>query len=157
MKIRSTKQFKDGINAAFDTQESRAAAKRQCDDLARDFDERHETLCKYAAEHPEVFDVGTGGKSHEGATDRVKYKMTPGETLERIEMRPGTLPAKDVVKELEVISRSSERTAWTAPTRDSFFWVPKPTTTTSSRTFSWRIIVTSEKRNSSATDSSFVS
>ncbi len=85
MKIRSTKQFKDGINAAFDTQESRAAAKRQCDDLARDFDERHETLCKYAAEHPEVFDVGTGGKSHEGATDRVKYKMTPGETLERID------------------------------------------------------------------------
>ena len=47
-------------------------------------------------------------------------------------MIPGTFPANEVLRLLDVIFRSSGFTACTAPTRDSFFCLPKPTTTTSS-------------------------
>ena len=54
-KIKSTKAFKNAVNEAFDTQTLRDKAKREYDALHRDFDERHDTLCDYADEHPEVF------------------------------------------------------------------------------------------------------
>ena len=85
MKIKSTKAFKDAVDAAFDTQESRDAAKRDYDGLRKDFDEKHDALCGYAAQHPEVFDLGESGKSREGKTARVKFKLTSGEALERID------------------------------------------------------------------------
>ena len=84
-KIKSTKAFKDAVDVAFDTQTKRDKRKREYDDLNRDFDERHDALCEYAADHPEVFDPGESGKSREGSTDRVKYKLTVGEALERID------------------------------------------------------------------------
>ena len=84
-KIKSTKAFKNAVNEAFDTQTLRDKAKREYDALHRDFDEKHDTLCNYADEHPEVFDPGTCGRSREGSTDRVKFKLTTGEGLERID------------------------------------------------------------------------
>ena len=85
MKIKSTKAFKAAVDAAFDTQESRDSTKREYDALRKNFDERHDTLCGYAAAHPEVFDPGGDGRSREGATERVRFKMTTGEALERID------------------------------------------------------------------------
>ena len=85
MKIRSTKAFKDAVDAAFDTQAKRDKKKREYDEQRKEFDERHDALCEYALGHPEVFDPGEGGRSREGSTDRVKYKMTSGEVLERID------------------------------------------------------------------------
>ena len=85
MKIRSTKAFKDAVNVAFDTQTTRDRRKHEYDDLSKAFDESHDALCEYALGHPEVFDPGEGGRSRSGSTDRVKYKLTSGETLERID------------------------------------------------------------------------
>ena len=84
-RIRSTKAFKDAVDVAFDTQVKRDKRKREYDEQRKAFDERHDALCEYALDHPEVFDPGEGGKSREGSTDRVKYKLTSGETLERID------------------------------------------------------------------------
>ena len=84
-KIKSTKAFKDAVDVAFDTQVKRDRRKREYDELNRTFDERHDALCEYALGHPEVFDPGEGGKSRSGSTGRVKYKLTSGETLERID------------------------------------------------------------------------
>ena len=83
MKIRSTKAFKDAVNVAFDTQTTRDRRKHEYDDLSKAFDESHDALCEYALGHPEVFDPGEGGRSRSGSTDRVKYKLTSGEVLER--------------------------------------------------------------------------
>ena len=85
MKIRSTKAFKDAVNVAFDTQTNRDRRKHEYDDLSKAFDESHDALCEYALGHPEVFDPGEDGRSREGSTDRVKYKLTSGEALERID------------------------------------------------------------------------
>ena len=70
-KIKSTKAFKDAVDVAFDTQTKRDRKKRE-----------------YALGHPEVFDPGEDGRSREGSTDRVKYKLTSGEALERIDGGP---------------------------------------------------------------------
>jgi len=81
-KIKTTKQFKDGINAAFETQKTRDEAKA-CYDFSRDeYKLAEETLCAYAAEHREVFDGqdGTGGW---GSTESVEYVMSNGSTIER--------------------------------------------------------------------------
>ena len=84
-KIRSTKAFKDAVDVAFDTQVKRDKRKREYDEQRKAFDERHDALCEYALDHPEVFDPGEDGRSREGSTDRVKYKLTSGEALERID------------------------------------------------------------------------
>ena len=86
MKIKTTKAFKNAVNETFDTQELRDARRRDYEGLRKDFETRHDELCAYAAEHPEVFDLkGESGKQSEGTTERVRYKMTTGETLERID------------------------------------------------------------------------
>ena len=84
-KIKSTKSFKAAVDETFDVQELRDEKKRQYEDLRKDFDSRHEDLCEYASEHPEVFNGGDGGRTSEGTTERVRYRMTNGETLERID------------------------------------------------------------------------
>ena len=85
MKIKSTKAFKDAVDVAFDTQAKRDRKKREYDEQRKAFDERHDALCEYALGHPEVFDAGEGGRSREGSTDHVRYKLTSGEVLERID------------------------------------------------------------------------
>ena len=85
MKIKSTKAFKDAVDVAFDMQVKRDRRKREYDEQRKAFDERHDALCEYALGHPEVFDAGEGGRSREGSTDHVRYKLTSGEVLERID------------------------------------------------------------------------
>ena len=84
-KIKSTKAFKDAVDVAFDTQVRRDKRQREYDEQRKAFDERHDALCEYALGHPEVFDAGEGGRSREGSTDHVRYKLTSGEVLERID------------------------------------------------------------------------
>ena len=60
------------------TQKERDRKKREYDEQRKAFDERHDALCEYALGHPEVFDPGEGGRSREGSTGRVKYKLTSG-------------------------------------------------------------------------------
>ena len=60
----------------------------------------------------------------------------PGSPDDCTETMPAMRPAKAVVRLLEVTFSSEGFTACTAPTRLSFFWTPKPTTTTSLMLFS---------------------
>ena len=85
LKINSTKAFKAAVNDTSDVQSERDKTKRVLDDLRKEFDERHDILVDYALAHPEVFDGGESGRSREGSTDRVKYKLTTGEALARID------------------------------------------------------------------------
>jgi len=83
-KIKTTKQFKDGIDAAFETQKTRDEAKA-CYDFSRDeYKIAEEELCIYAAAHSEVFE-GRDGVSGWGQTEAVEYTMTNGSTIERID------------------------------------------------------------------------
>jgi len=81
-KIKSVKQFKAGIDAAFETQKTRDEAKA-CYDFSRDeYNAAKEVLCAFAAEHSEVFE-GRDGVSGWGTTDTVSYTMSNGSSLER--------------------------------------------------------------------------
>ena len=80
--IRTTRQFKNGVDAAFETMKTRDEAKA-CYDFARDeYRAAEEELCRYAAANPEVFE-GTDGTSGWGQTDSVEYTMSSGSTVER--------------------------------------------------------------------------
>ena len=82
MSIKSTRQFKNGVDEAFETMKTRDEAK-VCYDFARDeYAEAENELCQYAAENPEVFE-GTDGASGWGQTDSVEYTMSNGTTVER--------------------------------------------------------------------------
>ena len=82
MSIKSTRQFKNGVDEAFETMKTRDEAKA-CYDFARDeFKAAEEELCQYAAANPEVFE-GTDGTSGWGQTDSVEYTMSSGTTVER--------------------------------------------------------------------------
>ena len=84
MKIKSKKQFKDGVNAAFETMKTRDEAKA-CYDFSREEYKNAETeLCEYAVANPDVFE-GRDGLSGWGTTDSVEYTMTGGSTVERID------------------------------------------------------------------------
>ena len=82
-KIKTAKQFRDGIDAAFETQKTRDEAKA-CYDFSRDeFKAAEEELCAYAAGHAdEVFDE-RDAKSGWGSTDSVDYVISNGTTVER--------------------------------------------------------------------------
>ena len=96
-KIKTTKQFKDGINAAFETQKTRDEAKA-CYDFSRDeFKAAEEELCAYAAEHTEVFS-GRDGTSGWGETESVEYVMSNGTAIERAD--GGKLTDGDFLKTL---------------------------------------------------------
>ena len=82
MSIKSTRQFKNGVDEAFETMKTRDEAKA-CYDFARDeYRAAEEELCQYAAANPEVFE-GTDGASGWGQTDSVEYTMSNGTTVER--------------------------------------------------------------------------
>ena len=96
-KIKTTKQFKDGIDAAFETQKTRDEAKA-CYDFSRDeFKAAEEELCAYAAGHTEVFE-GQDGTSGWGATESVEYVMSNGSAIERAD--GGKLTDGDFLKTL---------------------------------------------------------
>ena len=81
-KIKSKKQFKEQIDAAFETMKTRDEAKA-CYDFSRDeYKIAEEELCGYAAANPDVFD-GRDGVSGWGATDTVEYTMSSGTSVER--------------------------------------------------------------------------
>ena len=82
MSIKSTRQFKNGVDEAFETMKTRDEAKA-CYDFARDeYRAAEEELCQYAAANPEVFE-GTDGASGWGQTDSVEYTMSSGTTVVR--------------------------------------------------------------------------
>ena len=81
-KIKSKKQFKEQVDAAFETMKTRDEAKA-CYDFSRDeYKIAEEELCGYAAANPDVFE-GRDGVSGWGATDSVEYTMSNGNTVER--------------------------------------------------------------------------
>ncbi len=81
-KIKSTKQFKQEVDSAFATMQTRDEAKA-CYEFQRDeFKTAEAELCSYAKEHREVFD-GTDGVSGWGSTDTVDYTVSTGRTVER--------------------------------------------------------------------------
>ena len=82
MKIKSKKQFKAGIDAAFETLKTRDEAKACYDFSREEYNAAEEELCQFAAANPEVFE-GTDGTSGWGQTDAVEYTMTSGSTVER--------------------------------------------------------------------------
>ena len=67
------------------------------------------------------------------------------------------LPANEVERLLDDTCNSLGLTDWTAPTSDSFFCTPKPTTTTSSNSFEASTSVTSLKSSLSLTAIFFMS
>ena len=81
-KIKSTKQFKAQIDAAFETMKTRDEAKACYDFQREEYDAAEEELCAYAADHLEVFE-GRDGKSGWGRTESVEYVMTNGSSVER--------------------------------------------------------------------------
>ena len=96
-KIKSTKQFKEQIDAALETMKTRDEAKA-CYDFQREEYKNAETeLCEYAAAHTEVFE-GTEGASGWGSTDGVEYTVTSGRTVERAD--GGRLTDGDFLKAL---------------------------------------------------------
>ena len=82
MKIKTTKQFKRGIDEAFETMKTRDEAKACYDFSREEYNAAEEELCQFAAANPEVFE-GTDGTSGWGQTDTVEYTMTSGSTVER--------------------------------------------------------------------------
>ena len=95
--IRTTRQFKNGVDAAFETMKTRDEAKA-CYDFARDeYRAAEEELCRYAAANPEVFE-GTDGTSGWGQTDSVEYTMSSGSTVERAD--GGKLSEAEFLKSL---------------------------------------------------------
>ena len=96
-KIKTTKQFKDGIDAAFETQKTRDEAKACYDFQREEFRTAEEDICAYAAANPDVFE-GRDGTSGWGATDTVEYTVSNGRTLERLD--GGKLTDGDFLKSI---------------------------------------------------------
>ena len=97
MSIKSTRQFKNGVDEAFETMKTRDEAKA-CYDFARDeYRAAEEELCQCAAANPEVFE-GTDGASGWGQTDSVEYTMSSGTTVERAD--GGKLTDREFLKGL---------------------------------------------------------
>ena len=82
MKIKTKRQFKEGVDVAFETQKTRDEAKACYDFSREEFKAAEEELCAYAAANPDVFE-GRDGASGWGQTDAVEYTMTSGTTVER--------------------------------------------------------------------------
>ena len=96
-KIKSKKQFKEQVDAAFETMKTRDEAKA-CYDFSRDeYKAAEEQLCAYAAANPDVFE-GRDGVSGWGTTNEVEYTMSNGSTVERAD--GGKLTEMDFLKGL---------------------------------------------------------
>ena len=96
-KIKSTKQFKEQVDAAFATMQTRDEAKACYEFEREEYKTAEAELCAYAAANPDVFD-GRDGASGWGATDTVEYTMTGGTTVERVD--GGRLNDPDFLKSL---------------------------------------------------------
>ena len=81
-KIKTTKQFKEQVDAAFATMQTRDEAKACYEFQREEYKTAEAELCAYADGHREVFD-GTEGDSGWGSTDTVEYVMSGGVTVER--------------------------------------------------------------------------
>ena len=81
-KIKNTKQFKEQVDAAFATMQTRDEAKACYEFQREEYKTAEAELCAYASEHREVFE-GTEGDSGWGSTDTVEYVMSGGVTVER--------------------------------------------------------------------------
>ena len=81
-RIKSTRQFKEQVDAAFETQKTRDEAKACYDFQREEFKAQEEELFAYAAANPDVFE-GRDGVSGWGQTDSVEYAMTNGTSVER--------------------------------------------------------------------------
>ena len=96
-KIKSTKQFKEQVDAAFATMQTRDEAKACYEFEREEYKTAEAELCAYAAANPDVFE-GRDGASGWGATDSVEYVMTNGVTVERAD--GGKLTDRDFLKGL---------------------------------------------------------
>ena len=81
-KIKTTKQFKEQVDAAFTTMQTRDEAKACYEFQREEYKTAEAELCAYANDHHEVFE-GTDGTSGWGTTDTVEYIMSGGTTVER--------------------------------------------------------------------------
>ena len=105
-KIKTTKQFKEQVDAAFATMQTRDEAKA-CYEFQREEYKTAEAelcaytaeaeLCAYANDHHEVFE-GTDGTNGWGTTDTVEYIMSGGTTVERVD--GGKLTDREFLKGL---------------------------------------------------------
>ncbi len=80
--IKTIKQFKDGIDAAFETQQARDRFKARYDAAKDEFDTTADDLCAFAATNPDVFD-GADSQCGWGATDTVEFTVSGGSTIQR--------------------------------------------------------------------------
>ena len=96
-KIKNTKQFKEQVDAAFETQTTRDEAKACYEFQREEYKTAEAELCAYASEHREVFE-GTEGDSGWGSTDTVEYVMSGGVTVERAD--GGKLTDREFLKGL---------------------------------------------------------
>ena len=96
-KIKGVKQFKERVDAAFETQKTRDEAKACYEFQREEYKTAEAELCAYASEHREVFE-GTEGDSGWGSTDTVEYVMSGGVTVERAD--GGKLTDREFLKGL---------------------------------------------------------
>jgi hypothetical protein len=81
-KIKSKKQFKAGVDSAFETMKTRDEAKACYDFSREEYKNAEDELCEYAAANPDVFE-GRDGVSSWGATETVEYTFSCGTSVER--------------------------------------------------------------------------
>ena len=81
-KIKSKKQFKAGVDSAFETMKTRDEAKTCYDFSHEEYKNAEDELCEYAAANPDVFE-GRDGVSSWGATESVEYTFSCGNSVER--------------------------------------------------------------------------
>ena len=81
-KIKSKKQFKSGVDSAFETMKTRDEAKACYDFSREEYKNAEDELCEYAAANPDVFE-GRDGVSSWGATESVEYTFSCGNSVER--------------------------------------------------------------------------
>ena len=96
-KIKSKKQFKEQVDAAFATMQTRDEAKACYEFQREEYKTAEAELCAYAAANPDVFE-GRDGASGWGATDTVEYVMSGGMTVERAD--GGKLTDREFLKGL---------------------------------------------------------
>ena len=96
-KIKTKKQFKANVDAAFETMKTRDEAKACYDFSREEYKNAEDELCEYAAANPDVFE-GRDGVSSWGATESVEYTFSCGNSVERAD--GGKLNDGDFLKKL---------------------------------------------------------
>lgn len=81
-KIKTKKQFKAGVDSAFETMKTRDEAKACYDFSREEYKNAEDERCEYAAANPDVFE-GRDSVSSWGATESVEYTFSCGNSVER--------------------------------------------------------------------------